>query len=175
MRTRAAMLLALLSAVQADVVPGWCNAYTCGVSVCNGQPECQALAEGAYCSWWCNAYTCSDTYCRGCSICDALEHKTVCAHWCNTFTCDAQHCGGCSYCYEVLANKYCASWCNSYTCHDYFAHCQGCADCAKRQFNRISTFKSCQQIDTSCNTNTETLAEIAAASADGNTIIYTDS
>jgi hypothetical protein len=42
-------------------------------------------------------------------------------------------------------------------------------------FNRIATFSSCLQINTSCNTSDETAAEIVAASTDGMTLIYTDS
>lgn len=42
-------------------------------------------------------------------------------------------------------------------------------------FNRIATYPVCQQIDNSCDTDTETAAEIVAASADGNTLIYSDS
>jgi len=42
-------------------------------------------------------------------------------------------------------------------------------------FNRISTYAVCQQIEDSCNTDTETSAEIVAASNDGKTLIYTDS
>lgn len=46
---------------------------------------------------------------------------------------------------------------------------------AEKFFNRIATYPVCMQIDTLCNTNTETVAEIVAASNDGNTLIYTDS
>ncbi len=42
-------------------------------------------------------------------------------------------------------------------------------------FNRIATFLACSQIDTTCNDDTETVAEIVAASSDGMTLIYTDS
>lgn len=41
-------------------------------------------------------------------------------------------------------------------------------------FNRVATFPICQQIDPACNTDTETVAEIVAATSDGNTLIYTD-
>jgi hypothetical protein len=44
-----------------------------------------------------------------------------------------------------------------------------------KQFNRIATLPSCTQINPSCNTNDLTAAEIVAASADGMTLIYTDS
>ena len=42
-------------------------------------------------------------------------------------------------------------------------------------FNRVSTFVVCSQIGSSCVSNDETAAEIAAASMDGMTVIYTDS
>ncbi|ARU54965.1 alkaline phosphatase-like protein [Oleiphilus messinensis] len=42
-------------------------------------------------------------------------------------------------------------------------------------FNRVSTFPICQQIDSNCNTDETTVAEIVAASSDGMTLIYTDS
>ena len=46
---------------------------------------------------------------------------------------------------------------------------------AEKFFKRIATYPVCMQIERSCNTNTETVAEIVAASGDGNTLIYTDS
>ena len=42
-------------------------------------------------------------------------------------------------------------------------------------FNRVSVFPVCSQLEKDCNTDEETAAEIVAASADGNTLIYTDS
>jgi len=42
-------------------------------------------------------------------------------------------------------------------------------------FVRIASFPVCGQIDPVCNTDEETAAEIAAASTDGMTVIYTDS
>ena len=42
-------------------------------------------------------------------------------------------------------------------------------------FVRIASFPVCLQLDANCNTDTETAAEIAAASGDGMTLIYTDS
>lgn len=42
-------------------------------------------------------------------------------------------------------------------------------------FNRVSTYAVCHQIEATCNTDTETSAEIVAASRDGKTLIYTDS
>lgn len=42
-------------------------------------------------------------------------------------------------------------------------------------FNRVSTFPVCLQLDSDCNTDTETVAEIVTASSDGMTLIYTDS
>jgi len=42
-------------------------------------------------------------------------------------------------------------------------------------FKRVATFPVCSQIDPDCNTDTETAAEIVAASSDGNTLIYSDS
>jgi hypothetical protein len=42
-------------------------------------------------------------------------------------------------------------------------------------FNRIATFPVCKQIQASCDTDTETVAEIVTASKDGMTLIYTDS
>lgn len=44
-----------------------------------------------------------------------------------------------------------------------------------KHFNRIATFPVCSQIDLNCNDDTETSAEIIAASNDGQTLIYTDS
>lgn len=42
-------------------------------------------------------------------------------------------------------------------------------------FNRVASFLICSQTDPTCNTTTETSAEIVAASADGLTLIYSDS
>lgn len=42
-------------------------------------------------------------------------------------------------------------------------------------FNRISVFPICTQIDPTCNTDDETVAEIVVASEDGMTLVYTDS
>lgn len=44
-----------------------------------------------------------------------------------------------------------------------------------QNFNRISSFLVCSQIESNCDTNTETAAEIVAASEDGMVLIYTDS
>lgn len=44
-----------------------------------------------------------------------------------------------------------------------------------KHFNRIATFPVCSQIDATCNDDTETAAEIVAASADGTVLIYSDS
>ena len=49
------------------------------------------------------------------------------------------------------------------------------APAVTKNFNRVATFMVCEQIEASCNTNDETVAEIVAASTDGNTLIYTDS
>jgi len=46
---------------------------------------------------------------------------------------------------------------------------------ASKQFTRVSSFLVCQQLDANCNTDTETAAEIVAASTDGLTLVYTDS
>ncbi len=45
----------------------------------------------------------------------------------------------------------------------------------QKNFNRIATFAVCEQLDSTCDTDTETVAEIVAASTDGMTLIYTDS
>ncbi len=50
-----------------------------------------------------------------------------------------------------------------------------CAPNAEYNFNRVASFLVCSQIDPTCDTDTETVAEIVAASADGLTLIYTDS
>jgi DNA-binding beta-propeller fold protein YncE len=42
-------------------------------------------------------------------------------------------------------------------------------------FNRVATFPVCSQIDSTCNDDTETVAEIVSATDDGMTVIYTDS
>lgn len=42
-------------------------------------------------------------------------------------------------------------------------------------FNRVSTFPICAQVGSSCESDTATAAEIAAASTDGKTLIYTNS
>jgi hypothetical protein len=46
---------------------------------------------------------------------------------------------------------------------------------SKYSFNRISTFQSCLNIEATCNTDTEAVAEIVTASVDGMTLVYTDS
>ncbi len=50
-----------------------------------------------------------------------------------------------------------------------------CTEVTSRSFRRVATFPVCLQLDASCNTDTETVAEIVAASSDGLTLIYTDS
>lgn len=42
-------------------------------------------------------------------------------------------------------------------------------------FNRIASFVVASQLDPTSNTNTETAAEIVAASTDGNTLVYSNS
>ncbi|MFT5083062.1 MAG: hypothetical protein ACI9Y1_001099 [Lentisphaeria bacterium] len=44
-----------------------------------------------------------------------------------------------------------------------------------KNFNRIASFLVCTQIDINCDTDTQTSAEIVAASLDGMTLVYTDS
>ena len=44
-----------------------------------------------------------------------------------------------------------------------------------QNFNRISSFPVCSQLDANCDDDTETAAEIVAASEDGMTLIYSDS
>ncbi len=56
----------------------------------------------------------------------------------------------------------------SYVCHNTRVN-------EEKHFNRIASFLVCSQIDVSCNTDTETAAEIVAASSDGLTLLYTDS
>ena len=43
-----------------------------------------------------------------------------------------------------------------------------------RAFNRIATYSVCKQQDPTCNTDVETVAEIVDATADGQTLVYTD-
>ena len=42
-------------------------------------------------------------------------------------------------------------------------------------FNRIATFPICKQLDPTCNTDTETVAEIVSVTDNGLTLVYTDS
>ena len=44
-----------------------------------------------------------------------------------------------------------------------------------KHFNRVSTFPVCSQVGASCESDTETAAEIVAASEDGMTLVYTNS
>ena len=46
---------------------------------------------------------------------------------------------------------------------------------SRRFFQRVGVFPVCSQIDSACDTDDETLAEIVASSKDGKTLIYTDS
>jgi hypothetical protein len=41
-------------------------------------------------------------------------------------------------------------------------------------FNRVASFYVCTQLDPTCNTDTETVAEIVAVTEDGYTAVYTD-
>ncbi len=50
-----------------------------------------------------------------------------------------------------------------------------CAANSEFNFNRVASFLVCSQIDATCDTDEETAAEIVAASADGLTLIYSDS
>lgn len=50
-----------------------------------------------------------------------------------------------------------------------------CTPTVDRHFVRVATFPACRQIEPSCNTAAAAAAEIAAASEDGMTVIYTDS
>lgn len=45
---------------------------------------------------------------------------------------------------------------------------------ATKSFNRIATFFACSFLEPNCNDDTETVAEIAAVTEDGLTVIYTD-
>ena len=45
----------------------------------------------------------------------------------------------------------------------------------KNNFVRVASFPICSQIDPTCNTDTETAAEIVAVSSDGMTLVYSDS
>ncbi len=45
----------------------------------------------------------------------------------------------------------------------------------EKNFNRISSFLVCSQLQANCDTDQETAAEIAAVSTDGMTLVYTDS
>ena len=49
-----------------------------------------------------------------------------------------------------------------------------CNQTAQSYFQRISTFPVCKQIEANCDTDDETVAEISAASKDGNVVYYTD-
>ncbi len=51
----------------------------------------------------------------------------------------------------------------------------GCTGEESKNFNRIASFLICSQIDSDCDTDDETAAEIVAVSEDGMTLIYTDS
>lgn len=51
----------------------------------------------------------------------------------------------------------------------------GIASSANHNFQRIASFPVCSQIDPACDTDEPTAAEIAAVSADGMTLVYTDS
>ena len=53
--------------------------------------------------------------------------------------------------------------------------CESSAVNSQLNFNRVATLPSCMQINATCNTDDVTVAEIAAASTDGMTLIYTDS
>lgn len=46
---------------------------------------------------------------------------------------------------------------------------------AEMRFNRVAVFPACLQDGPGCDSDVETSAEIVAASADGNTLVYTDS
>ncbi|VUD52334.1 hypothetical protein TDB9533_01609 [Thalassocella blandensis] len=46
---------------------------------------------------------------------------------------------------------------------------------SSKNFKRVASFPVCSQIDSDCNTDETTAAEIVAASVDGMTLIYTDS
>lgn len=46
---------------------------------------------------------------------------------------------------------------------------------AEKNFNRVSSFLVCSLTETNCDTDTETAAEIVAASEDGNTLVFSDS
>ena len=50
-----------------------------------------------------------------------------------------------------------------------------CNAASARVFKRIASFPVCSQIEANCNDDTETAAEIVAASADATKLIYTDS
>jgi len=50
-----------------------------------------------------------------------------------------------------------------------------CSPNAEKNFVRIATFFACQQFAADCDDDTETVAEIVAASEDGLTLVYTDS
>jgi hypothetical protein len=56
----------------------------------------------------------------------------------------------------------------------------GCSDdddpaASDKNFNRVASYAVCKLIDTDCNTDTETAAEIVAATSDGMTLVFSDS
>lgn len=55
------------------------------------------------------------------------------------------------------------------------AACNGAKINQEKRFARVATFPVCKQLEPNCNTNTQTSAEILAASTNGMTLIYTDS
>ena len=52
---------------------------------------------------------------------------------------------------------------------------KSCKGSKGMNFNRVATFPICTQIDGTCNTDTETVAEIVVAANNGMTLVYTDS
>ena len=47
-------------------------------------------------------------------------------------------------------------------------------DADSKVFNRVSAFLVCTALDGTCNTDSETVAEIITATDDGMTVLYTD-
>ena len=52
---------------------------------------------------------------------------------------------------------------------------KSCKGSKGMNFNRVSTFPICTQIDGTCNTDTRTMAEIVVAANNGMTLVYADS
>jgi len=58
-----------------QMVPSWCNVYTCGFDMCAASDACTELSEGSSCASWCNSWTTGFSVCSGCYAPQPISYR----------------------------------------------------------------------------------------------------